>query len=111
TLRYDLPGDKQLDKIIVSKDGTMVKEFDFAYETVYNTEALESLVLNFKSVMYHYGSNGFDRCDFQPASRTETGSYINESVRWRLFLRSITEKGSGQDSLPPFVSHELNKQH
>jgi len=111
TPRNDLPGDKQLDKLIISKDGTLIKEFDFVYETAYNTEAYESIVFNFYSVIYNYGPGGFISCSFQPDSRTETGAYLNESVRSRIFLKSITEKGAGQESLPPFVFDYYNKEN
>jgi len=111
TARNDLPGDKLLDKIVISKDGALVREFNLAYETVNNAEAYESLVFNFGSVVYNYNSQShFVFCSFQQDSRNEMGAYLNESVRSRIFLKSVTEKGAGQESLPPFVFDYYNKE-
>ncbi|MBL7750947.1 MAG: hypothetical protein JNN29_06175 [Chitinophagaceae bacterium] len=111
--RPELPGDKMLDQIKVTLNGQLVKQYNLTYQQVQSTEAFETINIGFRSPRYNYTPNqqGYlvFNLSFHNNSRQETGSYIDNSVRYRHYLTSIVEMGSDFKSLPPYQFEYYNQ--
>lgn len=109
TSRPELPGDERLDKIVVSKNGELIREYLLNYDVVYSNESYEQNSFSFRRPVYNYYSNGPYCCvSFQNDTRTETGPYLNSSVLARMYLKTITEKGANQETIPPISFEYYN---
>lgn len=110
TPRKDLTGDKRLDKISVQYNGSIVKEFLFNYDEVNSTEPTEVQTWPgvYKPVFYYDGSGYFNHAQATPYNLTYNPS-LESSVKWRMFLTSVTESGSTGITIPSYKFDYYNK--
>lgn len=103
TPRPEFPGDRRLDKISIQHNGSVIKEYEMGYETIENTEPLEVIAHSFKFPFYMYYTTG-DYAYTRPTTSSSAESGVFESgMRFRSFLKTITEKGAGGERVPPYV--------
>jgi hypothetical protein len=116
TARLDLSGDKRLDKISILNNGVLIKEFLLDYENIQNTETAETYSWPIKEVYYTYNHDGptepaadpFRITSFQSATRTHSPT-IDASMRYRMYLKSISEKGANGETVPAYSFDYYNK--
>jgi hypothetical protein len=102
--RQDFAGDKKLDKISVKYNGSVIREFAFNYEDVYNGQPFEQLPFYVSRPVFHYNSSGYyDNISGIDYTILETGYLPENAVRYRMYLKTITETGLNNESLPPFI--------
>lgn len=100
--RIDLNGAKRLDKIQIKKNEQLVKEFAFDYEYGYSSELQPPYTYDLKRPRYHYNASGnFIGFSTAPFTASYTRNVTND-LRFRLFLKSIKEKGADGIELPPY---------
>lgn len=105
TSRLDLITDKLLNKIQVTYNDQLIKEFDFGYETAYNSESSEVVSATLKAPVRYFapGSGTYLGTDFnRTVNSSETGAYLDNTERYRHFLSSIIEGGQNNEKIPAY---------
>jgi hypothetical protein len=89
TLREDLPGDKRLDKIVVTNSkNTVLKEYKLDYEVRYSGEAVESF-------RFYYDMVDVLNKTYTIPTTEDRIFDIPDYMRKRMFLKSVEETGGG----------------
>lgn len=99
--RYDLPGDKALDEIVIENSGVLIKTFRFVYFDSYSDEEIETFKFGY---LKHRWIDPPSTDALEPTSELRQFN-IDDCNRHRLFLKYIKEIGGEfylNESLPPY---------